>query len=55
MDAKTMTRGELEREFEGLARTMYFTKETIAAFRASASRGQLAAVCGLIADVIKSI
>ena len=50
MDGKLMTRGEIEREFESLARTMYFTRETIASFKSSASRGQLVAVCELIAD-----
>ncbi|MBE6471860.1 MAG: ATP-binding protein [Coriobacteriaceae bacterium] len=45
-----MTRGEIEREFAALARTMYFSKETVASFKSSASRGQLVAVCELIAD-----
>ena len=43
-----MTRGQLEAEFSALARTMYFTKSTIAAFAKSATRGQLASVCELI-------
>lgn len=50
MNGKLMTRGEIEREFEALARTMYFSKETVASFKSSASRGQLVAVCELIAD-----
>ena len=50
MNGKLMTRGEIEREFAALARTMYFSKETVASFKSSASRGQLVAVCELIAD-----
>ena len=48
MEADQMTRGQLEAEFSALARTMYFTGSTVAAFAKGATRGQLAAVCDLI-------
>lgn len=48
MGAGRQTRGELEAEFAELARTMYFTKSTIASFSEGASRAQLVAVCDLI-------
>lgn len=48
MEAEQMTRGQLEAEFSALAKTMYFTGSTVAAFAKGATRGQLAAVCDLI-------
>ncbi len=48
MDMEQMTRGQIEAEFAALARTMYFTKSTIAAFSKDATRGQLVAACELI-------
>lgn len=48
METDQLTRGQLEAEFSALARTMYFTGTTIAAFAKGATRGQLAAVCDLI-------
>lgn len=48
MDIEQMTRGQIEAEFAALARTMYFTKSTIAAFSKDATRGQLVAACELI-------
>lgn len=48
MEAEQMTRGRLEAEFSALAKTMYFTGSTVAAFAKGATRGQLAAVCDLI-------
>ena len=50
MDAGQLTRGQLESEFSALARTMYFSKSTIASFAKEATRGQLVAVCDLIRD-----
>ena len=50
MDAEQLTRGQLESEFSALARTMYFSKSTIASFSKEATRGQLVAVCDLIRD-----
>lgn len=50
MDAEQLTRGQLESEFSALARTMYFSKSTIASFAKEATRGQLVAVCDLIRD-----
>lgn len=48
MDAEQLTRGQLESEFSALARTMYFSRSTIASFAKEATRGQLVAVCDLI-------
>ncbi len=45
-----MTRGGIGRGLEALARTMCFSKETVASSKSSASRGRLAAVCGPVAD-----
>lgn len=50
MDAEQLTRGQLESEFSALARTMYFSRSTIASFAKEATRGQLVAVCDLIRD-----
>ena len=50
MDAEQLTRGQLESEFSALARTMCFSKSTIASFAKEATRGQLVAVCDLIRD-----
>lgn len=38
MDIEQMTRGQIEAEFAALARTMYFTKSTIAAFSKDAQK-----------------
>lgn len=48
METDQMTRSQLEAEFCALARTMYFTKSTIAAFAKEATRHQLLTVCDLI-------
>lgn len=48
MDAEQLTRSQLEAEFSALARTMYFSKPTVAQFAKEATRGQLVAVCDLI-------
>lgn len=48
METEQMTRGQLEAEFAALARSMYFTKSTVAAFAKEATRGQLVSVCDLI-------
>ena len=41
METDQLTRGQLEAEFSALARTMYFTGTTIAAFAKGATRGPL--------------
>lgn len=48
METDQMTRGQLEAEFATLARSMYFTKSTVAAFAKEATRGQLVSICDLI-------
>ena len=50
MDAEQLTHGQLESEFSALARTMHFSRSTIASFAKEATRGQLVAVCDLIRD-----